>query len=70
MFLSAHDLIVLTGVRQKAAQRRWLARNGVSFFIRADGGPAVIWESLDSSEAPSKAHRASGPDFSALDRLA
>lgn len=41
MFLSPADVEALTGRKQPAAQRRWLARNGVRFYVRADGRPAV-----------------------------
>ncbi len=46
MFLTPDELTELTGVRQKAAQRRWLARNAIPFRVRADGRAAVSREHL------------------------
>jgi len=37
MFLTADELYELTGLRQAAAQIRWLQRNGVEHYVRADG---------------------------------
>ena len=41
MFLTESELVTLTGVRQKAAQRRWLANNRIPFRVRADGRATV-----------------------------
>ncbi len=68
MFLTQQEIEQLTGCRQKAAQLRWLGRNGIKFFIRADGAPAVARESV-ITEATRKAERASGFDLAALDNL-
>lgn len=41
MFLTPHELADFTGLRQKAAQCRWLTRNGIPFRKRADGRAVV-----------------------------
>lgn len=42
MFLTDTQLQDLTGLRQGKAQIRWLQRNGVKHFVRADGRPVVV----------------------------
>ena len=70
LFLSGDDVRQLTGCRQKAAQRRWLTRNGIPFFVRADGAPSVVQDSLRAIIArPSARPRASGFDLAALKDL-
>jgi hypothetical protein len=49
-FLSDADVATLTGRKQPAAQRRWLARNGLRFFVRADGRPAVPADQVGSTD--------------------
>jgi hypothetical protein len=66
MFLSPADIEALTGRKQPAAQRRWLDRNGVRYFVRADGRPAVREADLDGDRPP----RPSGPNLAALNRMA
>lgn len=41
MFLTKQEVLDLTGVHQKAAQRRWLRLNGFRYYTRADGSPVV-----------------------------
>ena len=41
MFLSPAELQALTGRKQPRKQIQWLATNGLRFFVRADGKPAV-----------------------------
>ena len=41
MILTASELVELTGYLKPSLQCRWLARNGYSFDVRADGRPAV-----------------------------
>ena len=63
MFLTAEQLEDLTGRKQPAAQIRWLRRNGVHHFVRADGHPRVLSDALrrrDTEEVRP------GPDFAAL----
>lgn len=40
-FLSAEEIVQLTGRSQPAAQRRQLKRMGINFFENADGCPVV-----------------------------
>jgi hypothetical protein len=65
VFLSAEQVADLTGRTQPAAQRRWLTRNGVRFFVRADGRPAVPADQLQ----PPGTRRPAGPNLEALARL-
>lgn len=65
MFLTNTEIIQLTGVRQKAAQTRWLTRNGLKYFVRADGRAAVPADQISSR----KNHRPSGLNLDALDKL-
>ena len=62
MFLTQSEIFELTGCVQHAAQKRWLAKNGLRFFVRRDGAPSVPKEQV-FTEQPS------GPDLAALDRL-
>lgn len=64
MFLSPEQLLELTGYVQPAAQIRWLRRNGVRHFVRADGRPVVQPSALE----PPRETRRSEPKFEALDR--
>jgi hypothetical protein len=40
-FLSADDLILLTGYKRPADQARWLEEHGIPFTINARGRPVV-----------------------------
>jgi hypothetical protein len=46
MFLTADELQTLTGYRRGSAQIRWLVRQGVAHYVRADGKPAVAREAV------------------------
>ena len=46
MFLTADELQELTGYVRPSAQVRWLIRNGVAHYRRADGKPVVTREAL------------------------
>jgi Domain of unknown function (DUF4224) len=55
VFLTTEQLQELTGLRQHAAQRRWLARQGVAFRTRVDGRPVVLESELvKAPESPSR----------------
>jgi hypothetical protein len=41
-FLSADDLVVLTGYKRPADQARWLEEHGIPFTINARGRPVVL----------------------------
>lgn len=49
-FLSPEELVELTGLVQPAAQVRWLVRNGLRHFVRADGRPVVTRHALEHAE--------------------
>lgn len=63
-FLSAVELEDLTGLVQPAAQVRWLLRNNVHHYVRADGHVRVPRKSIDEPTAP--AERVTLPNFGAL----
>jgi hypothetical protein len=52
MFLTPEQLETLTGLRQPAAQRRWLARQGIRYRERADGKPVVLEADLHQTAPP------------------
>ena len=67
MFLKAEDLTELTGYVRPSAQRRWLTRNGIRFWVRADGKLAVLTAQMQirkNSSAPQDWQ----PDLSVLER--
>lgn len=63
MFLTPSQLEELTGYRQAAAQVRWLKRNGIRHYVRADGRPVVACSALESGAA---IPRAAGPDLDSV----
>ena len=69
MFLADSDLESLTGYKRPADQRRWLAENGYSFDVRADGKPVVSRAYYESCHLPKKAVRPSGFNLAGLDGL-
>lgn len=64
MFLTPDELQQLTGLRQNAAQIRWLARQGIRHRVRADGRPVVMACDLSQTQGP---EQRPGPRF---DRIA
>ena len=66
MFLTADDIQQLTGYKLPGCQRRWLAENGYSFDVRADGKPIVSKAHYESRHGE-KEHRPSEPNLAALD---
>lgn len=63
LFLTPTEVLDLTGCRQKAAQRRWLNRNGIPYFVRADGSPAVHRDAVAPSARRGRPERASGQNL-------
>lgn len=64
MFLTDEQLADLTGLKQPAAQIRWLQRNGVDHYVRADGKPRVLMSALRRNAA--EVTGAASPNFEAL----
>lgn len=64
-FLTSADLEELTGLRQGAAQIRWLRRAGVKVYRRADGKPRVLWSDL-KARRENRQGAATQPDLEAL----
>jgi hypothetical protein len=62
MFLTDDQLADLTGLKQPAAQRRWLIREHVPFRVRADGLNRVLAADLAGREQPPPAR----PRFDAI----
>lgn len=63
LLLTSQQIEQLTGYKQKAAQVRWLQKNGLRHYVRADGHPNVPASALD---AP-KTERV-GPNLDAVRR--
>ncbi len=65
LFLTPKQVKELTGLVQWAAQIRWLQRNQVHHYVRADGRPIVPREGIRPPSA--QARESTGePDFAAL----
>lgn len=62
MFLTPDQLHELTGLIQAAAQVRWLRKNGIRHYIRADGRPCVPADAFTKPDAPLKRQ----PNFDAV----
>lgn len=62
MFLSRIDIERLTGYRRPTRQISWLRRNGLRFFIGADGYPRVPQANFEN---PTR-QRFAEPDFNSL----
>jgi hypothetical protein len=68
MFLTPDDLRKLTGYVRPSKQIEWLAKEGLSFRVAADGHPRVLREHLmKSMGVPDIAKRGrTVPDFSSM----
>ena len=64
MFLTLQQLAELTGYVRPSAQRRWLAQNGIRFWVRADGINAVP---VDQLTGRTERRPNWQPDLSAMD---
>lgn len=62
-FLTDAELEDMTGLVQPAAQVRWLRKNNVHHYVRADGQVRVPRGSI---ERPGPADRSGRPNFGAL----
>ncbi len=74
IFLSGEDLESLTGYKRPGDQRRWLAKHGWAFEVRADGKNRVLTEEardrmLTGSSSQRSTRRSSEPDLAALRNL-
>ncbi len=70
MILTQSELREITGYVKPSLQCRWLARNGYSFDVRADGRPAVSRAHYESRQAgASRQQRTAALDLAALDRV-
>lgn len=68
LFLDANELADLTGLRQPSAQIRWLQKNGVTHYVRADGQPRVPRALFEPPATPATtaATEITVPNFAAL----
>lgn len=66
LFLTPEQLEDLTGLRQPAAQIRWLRANRITVYVRADGRPRVPVSELQRRAQPTDAGAPSQPNFEAL----
>jgi len=62
--LTDDELHDLTGLKQGAAQIRWLRKNGIRAFIRADGKPRVLRAYLNREQHSRQNNNE--PNFGAL----
>ena len=62
VFLTPDEIVELTGLRRPSAQMRWLDRNGIRAFRRADGGVSVPRAAVEQGRQPK------GPNWEALAR--
>lgn len=62
MLLTRDQVKDLSGYRKPSCQIRWLKKQGLPFFVGADGYPRVLETSL--TEAPKS--RRTEPDFTGL----
>lgn len=65
MFLTAADLVTLTGYQRPSAQVRWLRRHGWRFTVNALGSPIVAVGEFNRRLVGGRAI-AQEPDWSAL----
>ncbi|MGH9644188.1 MAG: DUF4224 domain-containing protein [Terriglobales bacterium] len=65
LLLSLEELVELTGHTQAAAQRRWLTRNHIRHWIRADGHPSVPRDAVSGAAPASLSAARTTPDFAA-----
>lgn len=63
IFLSTGELYELTGYRLAAYQVRWLQRQGITHWVRADGKPVVPRSALEGRPAAAPVPE---PDWSAI----
>ena len=61
MFLTADDLIELTGYKRASLQVAWLRKAGVRHYLRKDGRPVVVAADL---AAAGRERERTRPDFS------
>lgn len=66
--LTPDELYDLTGYKAGKRQRQWLAENGYSFDVRANGRPAVSRSHYEARHAPVK-RRPSAMNLAALDGM-
>lgn len=59
--LTEADLVELTGVRQGAAQVRFLQKWGIAHVVKGNGRPAVTWDQVNKVD-----RQRSRPNFGAL----
>jgi uncharacterized protein DUF4224 len=60
----ADHLKAMSGYKQKTSVARWCRKNGIRFFLNAQGWPVTTSEALDRALAPGIE---SGPDWSAFE---
>ncbi len=65
VLLSAEEIYGLTGYRLAAYQVRWLQRQGITHWVRADGKPSVPRAAIEGRAVQPSAPE---PDWSALAR--
>lgn len=69
-WLTADELLDLTGRQRWSAQARALARMGIAYRLSAQGRPLVERAAVLSAPAPGAKRQRSGPDWARLRRAA
>jgi hypothetical protein len=66
LFLTAQELEDMTGLVQPAAQVRWLQKNQVEHYLRADGKVRVPVSEIGRGRLASRPVAPIGPDLDAV----
>ena len=65
MILTRQQVTELSGYRKPSCQIKWLKRQGLRFFVGADGYPRVPASEIERPKGPASAQ----PDFTQLPPL-
>lgn len=65
-FLTDTELEDLTGLKQSAAQARWLKKERIRFRRRVDGALRVLWSDVKARPGEQHTQPSAQPNFSAL----
>jgi len=58
MILTKQEIEEITGLKQAAAQKRWLSRNGISYLTSTNGRPLVHQHALAARLMPNQVRTA------------
>lgn len=66
MFLTAHELLELTGYKRRTAQAEWLRARAWVFELSHDGSPKVLRKYAEARMGAAELAIPSRPDFTAI----